>query len=255
MFGWDWGAHLPDAGIFREVSLLGMTGARLDSVYIRQTHTGGEVSLSLFVETENSAGANICYTAELTAPEGTVQTFADSPREIRIEAPKLWWPNGYGSQPLYKVKVTLFTGGMVSDTWERNIGLRTMTVKTEKDQWGTGFAHEVNGVTIFAMGADYIPEDHLLGRVTPETTRKLLEQCVAANYNAIRVWGGGYYPGSRALRSSNAHLPCPDCWVRQRPRRRKDLQASKKSPDHTFSTLPESAARTLKCSPALLSFW
>lgn len=194
MFGWDWGAHLPDAGIFREVSLLGMTGARLDSVYIRQNHTGGEVSLSLFVETENSAGANICYTAELTAPEGTVQTFADSPREIRIEAPKLWWPNGYGSQPLYKVKVTLFTDGMVSDTWERNIGLRTMTVKTEKDQWGTGFAHEVNGVTIFAMGADYIPEDHLLGRVTPETTRKLLEQCVAANYNAIRVWGGGYYP-------------------------------------------------------------
>ena len=44
------------------------------------------------------------------------------------------------------------------------------------------------------MGADYIPEDNLLGRVNPETTRKLLEKAKFANYNAIRVWGGGYYP-------------------------------------------------------------
>lgn len=190
MFGWDWGAHLPDAGIFREVSLLGITGARLDSVYIRQKHEGGEVTLSL----EVPAGESACYTVEITAPDGSVRTYDGSPLEIRIEQPKLWWPNGYGSQPLYKVKVTLFTDGAASDIWERRIGLRTMTVKTKEDQWGTGFAHEINGITIFAMGADYIPEDHLLGRVTPETTRKLLEQCVAANYNAIRVWGGGYYP-------------------------------------------------------------
>ena len=80
------------------------------------------------------------------------------------------------------------------DIWERRIGLRTLTMHIEKDQWGESFAHEVNGITVFAMGADYIPEDHLLGRVTPETTRKLLLQCKAANFNTIRVWGGGYYP-------------------------------------------------------------
>ena len=80
------------------------------------------------------------------------------------------------------------------DTWERRIGLRTMTMHVEPDEWGVSFAHQVNGKDIFAMGADYIPEDHLLGRVTPGTTRKLLEQCKAANFNAIRVWGGGYYP-------------------------------------------------------------
>ncbi len=218
MFGWDWGAHLPDAGIFREVTLLGITGARLDSVYIRQEHTDGEVSLQFQVEAEreqavsahgcavekisvkNSGGdenpgsPGFAYTVELTTPEGETRTYSDSPAEIHITSPSLWWPNGYGEQPLYQVKVTLYAEGTAADVWERKIGLRTLTVKTEKDEWGVGFAHEINGITIFAMGADYIPEDHLLGRVTPDTTRKLLEQCVAANYNAVRVWGGGYYP-------------------------------------------------------------
>ena len=69
-----------------------------------------------------------------------------------------------------------------------------MTRHIEKDEWGECFAHQVNGVDVFAMGADYIPEDNLLGRVNPETTRKLLEKAKFANYNAIRVWGGGYYP-------------------------------------------------------------
>lgn len=64
-----------------------------------------------------------------------------------------------------------------------------MTMHIEKDEWGECFAHQVNGVDVFAMGADYIPEDNLLGRVNPETTRKLLEKAKFANYNAIRVWG------------------------------------------------------------------
>ena len=69
-----------------------------------------------------------------------------------------------------------------------------MTVSRRKDQWGESFSHCVNGVDIFAMGADYIPEDNLLPRVNPERTRRLLEDAKAANMNCIRVWGGGYYP-------------------------------------------------------------
>ncbi|GHT80968.1 hypothetical protein FACS1894130_12640 [Spirochaetia bacterium] len=69
-----------------------------------------------------------------------------------------------------------------------------MTVDISKDEWGSRFAQTVNGVGIFAMGADYIPEDNILARVTPESTRRLLEDCVAANFNSIRVWGGGYFP-------------------------------------------------------------
>ncbi len=194
MFGWDWGAHLPDAGIFREVTLLGIQGARINDVSIHQEHRDGEVTLKLEVEPEWAGGQNLCYEAELTAPDGEAFVYAGSPKEIHISQPKLWWPNGYGGQPLYQVKVTLYADGEEVDAWEKRVGLRTLTVDAGKDQWGSCFAHVVNGVKIFAMGADYIPEDHLLGRVTPETTRRLLQQCVAANYNAIRVWGGGYYP-------------------------------------------------------------
>lgn len=195
MFGWDWGAHLPDAGIFRKVSLIGIDRARIDNVYVAQKHENGQVTLEFKVETETAAaGAKLHYAVEITAPSGEVLRAENSPKELLITEPELWWPNGYGSQPLYGVKVTLFSGDEALDIWERRIGLRTLTMHIEKDQWGESFAHEVNGITVFAMGADYIPEDHLLGRVTPETTKKLLLQCKAANFNTIRVWGGGYYP-------------------------------------------------------------
>ena len=59
------------------------------------------------------------------------------------------------------------------DYWKRRIGLRTITVKNEKDEWGESFTQVVNGVEIFAMGADYIPEDNILSRVTPSRTRRL----------------------------------------------------------------------------------
>ncbi|MDO5346106.1 MAG: glycoside hydrolase family 2 protein [Lachnospiraceae bacterium] len=205
MFGWDWGAHLPDAGLFRPVMLLGMGQARIDSVYITQKHSQGQVELGFDVEANSGAGTEeyaVCgsgesglhYRVKVTDPLGGVRTAEDSPSVMTVEQPLLWWPNGYGQQYLYTVEVTLMQGDCVLDTWERRIGLRTLTMHREKDQWGESFACQVNGVDIFAMGADYIPEDHLLGRVTPETTRTLLEKAKWANFNAVRVWGGGYYP-------------------------------------------------------------
>ena len=113
---------------------------------------------------------------------------------VDILQPQLWWPNGLGGQPLYTVKTTLTENHMGIDTWERRIGLRTMTVVRRRDAWGESFCHSVNGLEFFAMGADYIPEDNLLSRVTPVRTRRLLEDAVLANHNVIRVWGGGYYP-------------------------------------------------------------
>ena len=194
MFGWDWGPHLPDAGLWRPVYLLGINGGKLESVLVRQRHSGGRVTLTLEPEFTYTDGKTLTYTAEVTDPEGKVSRYEGSPREILIEHPRLWWPRGYGDQPLYTVKVTAFLDGVEVDSWQRRIGLRTMTVSREKDQYGESFAHQVNGVKIFAMGADYIPEDNILSRITPERTRHLLEQCAAANFNCVRVWGGGCYP-------------------------------------------------------------
>ena len=203
MSGWDWGACLPDGGIFRPVTLMGVESARLDSVYIRQVHEDGRVLLIPEVdvetvddeenETENDT-ESLEYVVTVTSPDGTQNTWKDCPDEIEIDHPQLWWPNGLGEQPLYEIKVDLIAGDKIVDTWCRKIGLRTLTMHIEKDKWGESFAHEVNGYQVFAMGADYIPEDNLLQRTSRERTRELLLQCKRANFNTVRVWGGGYYP-------------------------------------------------------------
>lgn len=189
MFGWDWGPRLPDAGIWRPIFLRTWDAARLENALMLQAHHDGVVDVTIRPEIAGES----TWSAEITAPDGEVIIIPETTaaeQVITIEHPQLWWPNGLGKQPLYRVTVRLATG----DTRVWRIGLRTMTVSREKDEWGEEFCHVVNGVKVFAMGADYIPEDNILARVTPERTRRLLEDCKAANFNAIRVWGGGYYP-------------------------------------------------------------
>ena len=194
MFGWDWGPRLPDCGIWRNISILGITGGRIVNVHVRQHHENGKAELSVKTELEKAENSTLNVAAEAVAPGGKSYPM-DGEGKIHIADPMLWWPNGYGAQPLYTVRVTLSDdSGNVLDVWERRIGLRTMRMHIEKDKWGESFCHEVNGVQIFAMGADYIPEDNLLGRVTQDRTRKLLQNAKEANFNAIRVWGGGHYP-------------------------------------------------------------
>lgn len=189
MFGWDWGPRLPDAGIWRPIFLRTWDAARLENALMLQAHHDGVVDVTIRPEIAGESA----WSAEITAPDGEVMIIPETTaaeQVITIEHPQLWWPNGLGKQPLYRVTVRLATG----DTRVWRIGLRTMTVSREKDEWGEEFCHVVNGMKVFAMGADYIPEDNILARVTPERTRRLLEDCKAANFNAIRVWGGGYYP-------------------------------------------------------------
>lgn len=198
MFGWDWGAHLPDAGIWRPVHLLGVDTGRIDSVEVLQYHEKDLVRLDIRPEVLIAGGADadsLELKVAITSPDGDVVYEGSVSDSITVTHPKLWWPHGYGEQSLYTVSVDLIKNGeVVVDNWTRRIGLRTITMDRTKDVWGEKFATCVNGVNIFAMGADYIPEDHLLGRVTKETTRTLLEKAVFANFNSIRVWGGGYYP-------------------------------------------------------------
>jgi len=213
MFGWDWGPRLPGAGLWRPVSLLAYDVARIDSAYVTQKHTNGAVELDTRVELQSASAQEFAFgdaetlllkaepelrelsvKVEVLDPEGTVTATGDGIGTVCIKNPRLWWPAGLGEQPLYTVKVSLLYKGEVLDTWERRIGLRTMTVSTEKDAYGEKFAHKVNDVEVFAMGGDYIPEDNLLARTSRERTRRLLEDAKLANFNSIRVWGGGYYP-------------------------------------------------------------
>ena len=194
MFGWDWGPRLPDAGIWRDIGLVGVECARIGGVHIRQRHGAGRVTLGVDTRVLRFGGGEPEVAVTVTAPDGEAFAGAGIDCEIEIENPRLWWPSGYGEQPLYAVRVVLSLDGTELDRWEGRVGLRTLTVKRQKDQWGEGFCLCVNGVDVFSMGADYIPEDNLLPRVTPARTRRLLEDAAAAHMNTIRVWGGGCYP-------------------------------------------------------------
>ena len=195
MFGWDWGPKLPDIGIWRDVSLNFYSGGKINSVYYSQKHESGKVILKCSADIE-FYDKNTKARLKVFSPDGQVigADVKDGTAEIVIERPQLWWVNGFGGQPLYNCIVELFLGESILDSSVRKIGLRTLTISQEKDQWGEEFCFVINGKKIFAMGANYIPEDQIVTRCTEEKTRRLLDECKKANYNFIRAWGGGCYP-------------------------------------------------------------
>ena len=189
MLGWDWGPFLPDMGIWRPVSLITKDSAQITDYKLEQRHADGKVYLKPIVATDAPADCRVT----VIAPDGIVYSI-EANAEWEVPSPALWWPRGLGEQPLYTVRAELLEDGAVCDVQERRIGLREMKLIREKDKWGASFTHECNGIRFFAMGADYIPEDNILSRCSRERTRELLQLCVDANFNTVRVWGGGHYP-------------------------------------------------------------
>jgi beta-mannosidase len=108
---------------------------------------------------------------------------------VEVRDPALWWPRGYGDQPLYPLTVTLSSG----DTWHRRIGFRNVRNDTTPDEHGSAFAVVVNDAPVFARGVNWIPDDPFPSRVDRERYRARLEQAAAAGVNLIRIWGGGIY--------------------------------------------------------------
>lgn len=199
MFGWDWGPQLPDEGIWRDVYIEYASVAKLKEVHIRQYHGADQVTVDLECPVKFFRDEDLEIQVNIKEPGGrsftqSIQAERDNKIKLLIQDPMLWWPNGYGSQPLYQAEVLLKKGEEVLDKKEYRIGLRTITVSTEKDQWGNEFAFVVNGQKIFAMGANYIPEDNILSRLNRQRSEGLIRDCAEANFNCIRIWGGGYYP-------------------------------------------------------------
>ncbi len=199
MTGWDWAPQLPDMGLFRPVELLAWDGARIEDVFIRQEHSGGKVKLYAKAELDGTLAENSRMLLAVSSPdrrEVLTSEYHNGVSEVTVENPQLWWPNGLGEHPLYTVQTSLIQNGKICDVDEKKIGLRTLTVSRKPDEDGSGseFCFVVNGVKYFAMGADYIPEDSILSRITPERTEELIKTCIDSNFNSLRVWGGGYYP-------------------------------------------------------------
>ncbi len=219
MAGWDWGPTLPDMGIFRDVEINSYDVDKIEHTIIRQKHKENAVDLTFDISTVKQAGCDV-----FVEMDGQRMAVPNNRTKITIENPKLWWVRGLGEQPLYDVTFILEKDGCVIDRVTKRIGLRTLTVSTAKVKGGREFCMVINGVKFFAMGANYIPQDNILSRITPEITQKRIDDFCFANYNCIRVWGGGYYPEDYFFDMCDEAglvvwedfmLACMDVWLRE----------------------------------------
>lgn len=200
-FGWDWGPKLVTCGIWRDIDLVAYDSVRLADVHVRQNHgEAGAVTLTCQVQVTRLADEPVWAQCDLVLGEDLVasETVAvvgeTAVTTLILSNPQLWWPNGLGEQPLYTVKVTLVDGAeRPLDCWQHKIGLRTLRLVREKDEWGESFHFECNGVPFFAKGANWIPADNFITRLDKRWYADLLQSGAAVHMNMLRVWGGGIY--------------------------------------------------------------
>jgi len=206
-FGWDWGPAMITSGIWKPIRIEAWSTARLGDVrplVTRADHKLAEVQLHIPTHVDDSPPADVVAQVTLSAPDGKRLTKRTKPigagtevsLTLEVESPKRWYPAGYGEQPLYTLCVQLAdTDGQVIDTVEKMIGLREARLVTDPDSDGNGesFYIEVNGERVYCKGANWIPDDTFLHRVTPERYRERITQAKDANMNMLRVWGGGIY--------------------------------------------------------------
>ena len=201
-FGWDWGLSLPDSGIWKNIFIECNSAAVIDEFYITQQHENDKVTLQAKIDfkiwNDKSLEAEIIVTGpdnDTIIAKGQVDTIQKNYiANIEIANPKLWWPNGYGEHPLYEVSMFLRDGDTVIDSRNVSIGLRTIELRREDDEWGKSYEFVVNGKAIFIRGSNLIIEDSVVTRYSSERTEKMLKGCAEANFNCVRVWGGAFYP-------------------------------------------------------------
>jgi beta-mannosidase len=202
-YGWDWGPKFVTNGIWQPVSLEIWDQVRIADVHISQTdvtsaaaHLSVEVTVQAgtggaaeFTLNYGSAGGQISKSEKVFLHPGENKVFLP----VEIEHPSLWYPAGYGNQNMYSFRVQVGAEGKAQDEKTVRTGLRSVQLHREQDQWGRSFELVVNGIPIFAKGANVIPFDSFPNRVTIDQYRSILGSARDANMNMIRLWGGGYY--------------------------------------------------------------
>ncbi|GGI99038.1 beta-mannosidase [Alicyclobacillus cellulosilyticus] len=198
-YGWDWGPRFVTSGIWRDVWLEGWADCRITDLFIEQRDVTAErAQLTAWVEVEadraiaadvtvSTDGACAAVKAQLAPGVNRVRV------DIVMDQPRLWWCNGLGEPYLYTFHAKVATDGRVLAERSVRTGLRRLRLVQEPDEHGTSFYFELNGVPVFARGANHIPNDSFITEVTYERYRHEVASAAAANMNMLRVWGGGIY--------------------------------------------------------------
>lgn len=209
-FGWDWGIDTANSGIWRPIGIDSWSNARIDDLRINsQIDRNGTAHVHIAVSIERAETAklttgpqaqhnqSVAVTATLSrnGMYTTADTTIDKHRttaqfELYIPDAELWWPRGYGDQPLYDLRVQLNESG---DERLERLGMRTVTLDTATDAVGRPFRFIINGVPIHARGYNWIPDHALISQVTNDNYRRGMRDLVESNSNMVRVWGGGIY--------------------------------------------------------------
>jgi len=204
-YGWDWGPRYVTAGIWRPVRLESWDGLRLDDFSIQTTALDARsATLELTLDVHSDTARRAQVEIDIIDPDGdllrTVSITANlnaghTPitATAHLEQPRRWWPVGYGEPARYTFRARIVAGGH-TDSRARRTGLRTVELDRSVDGDNQAFAFIINGVRVFAKGANLIPFDMFPARVTGERVRREVQAARAANMNMLRVWGGGYYP-------------------------------------------------------------
>jgi len=203
-FGWDWGPQLPPIGVWKDIRLEGYRGARIAEVRLSQQHAGSQVTVEARVDVHIWEEAPRSAVMRLVAPDGQVfETSAEvapgneSTLRVGIPNPQIWWPNGYGAQPLYRASVELHQADILLERREYQLGLRTLELRQQPDDWGCSFTFVVNGLPIFAKGSNWIPADSFPTRISDDYLEGLIRAAAETHQNMLRVWGGGFYEEER----------------------------------------------------------
>ena len=205
-FGWDWGPRYVTAGIWRPVQLESWDGQRLTALAVQtRALDATRADLEIAVEIESAAVGSAAVQIEVLDPDGARVARIDRKALLKagdnriaipvaLQQPRRWWPVGQGEQARYTVRATLAPDTSGATHIEQRTGLRTVELRREVDRnGGQGFAFVINGVPIFAKGANVIPFDMFPARVDAARIRRELTAARDANMNMLRNWGGGYY--------------------------------------------------------------
>lgn len=198
-YGWDWGPRLVTSGIWRPVVLETWNGPKIDDVQVIQNEVNGaKADLTLIAEvlSDSDDNAKIEFKADGKSLASKEVALKKGLNRIEVAAqvkkPRLWWPNGLGEPYLYYFTTTV-TAAAGSDNNSQEIGLRSIKLHNDKDQYGHNLYFEVNGKPVFMKGVDMVPLDNFLPRITHEKYEKHVLDAKNVNMNMIRVWGGGVY--------------------------------------------------------------
>lgn len=211
-FGWDWGIDVANAGIWREIGIDSWSGVRLAEVRpLVDVSADGTGILNVHVVVERAGKGRVMspmdahsqqkpvpvhvtlegYGTMLEADGSVDQGRNETTITIAVPEAKLWWPIGYGDQPLYAVSVT--AGADLQAAWSGRIGFRTTHVDTRADEVGRPFQIYVNDVPVHAHGYNWIPDDAFISRISKRDYERGIRDLVEANANMVRIWGGGIY--------------------------------------------------------------